>query len=177
MKKILYLLPLLLIILACGALPAPTRDVSNLVNATLTAIAQNNPQPPTQPVATLEPPTLPAATSSDQITSVQIQHIEMQQGSQACTTDAQYVISAKITGAANAQVIYTFSSNNNGTVFAPEAGTTITLDNNGGYDVNAGVRGPFSDPGDVQIIITVLVNGQAVNFASDFICQSGEYKQ
>jgi uncharacterized lipoprotein YajG len=44
MKKILYLLPLLLIILACGAQPSSTQDVSNMVNATLTAIAQNNPQ-------------------------------------------------------------------------------------------------------------------------------------
>ena len=59
MKKILYLLPLLLIILACRPQPAPTQDVSNMVNATLTAIAQNNPQPlatqvtpPAQPIAT-----------------------------------------------------------------------------------------------------------------------------
>jgi hypothetical protein len=44
MKKILYLLPLLFMLLACGAQPAPTQDVSNMVNATLTAIAQNNPQ-------------------------------------------------------------------------------------------------------------------------------------
>jgi len=44
MKKILYLLPLLFMILACGAQPAPTQDVSSIVNATLTAIAQANPQ-------------------------------------------------------------------------------------------------------------------------------------
>jgi hypothetical protein len=42
MKKILYLLPLLFMLLACGAQPVPTQDVSNTVNATLTAIAQNN---------------------------------------------------------------------------------------------------------------------------------------
>ncbi len=46
MKKILYLLPLLFMLLACGAQAAPTQDVSNMVNATLTAIAQNSPQAP-----------------------------------------------------------------------------------------------------------------------------------
>ncbi len=44
MKKSLYLLPLLLGIFACAAQSSPTQDVSNIVNATLTAIAQNNPQ-------------------------------------------------------------------------------------------------------------------------------------
>ena len=44
MKRILYLLPLLLGIFACGAQPSPTQDVSGIVNATLTAIAQNNVQ-------------------------------------------------------------------------------------------------------------------------------------
>lgn len=44
MKKILYLLPLFLSILACGTQSLPTQDVSSMVNATLTAIAQNNPQ-------------------------------------------------------------------------------------------------------------------------------------
>jgi len=42
MKRILYLLPLLLGIFACGAQSSPTQDVSGIVNATLTAIAQNN---------------------------------------------------------------------------------------------------------------------------------------
>ena len=42
MKKILYLLPLFLSILACETQPLPTQDVSNIVNATLTAIAKNN---------------------------------------------------------------------------------------------------------------------------------------
>jgi len=44
MKKILYLLPLLLGIFACNAQPQPTQKVTDIVNATLTAIAQNNPQ-------------------------------------------------------------------------------------------------------------------------------------
>ena len=44
MKKILFLLPILLVILACGAQSSPTQDVSRIVNATLTAIAQANPQ-------------------------------------------------------------------------------------------------------------------------------------
>jgi hypothetical protein len=60
MKKILYLLPLLFIILACGAQPAPTQDVGNIVSATLTAIAQNNPQ-----IVTLQPTlTTPAIPST-----------------------------------------------------------------------------------------------------------------
>lgn len=44
MKKIIYLLPLLLGIFACGSQPQPAQNVSDIVNATLTAIAQNNPQ-------------------------------------------------------------------------------------------------------------------------------------
>ncbi len=44
MKKLLYLLPFLLGVIACGALPPATQDVADIVNATLTAIAQNNPQ-------------------------------------------------------------------------------------------------------------------------------------
>jgi hypothetical protein len=52
MKRILYLLPLLFGIFACGAQPAPTQDVGNMVSATLTAIAQNNrPQPTFMPVS------------------------------------------------------------------------------------------------------------------------------
>jgi len=50
MKKILYLLPLVLGIFACGAQPQSTQNVADIVNATLTAVAQNNPQviaPPT----------------------------------------------------------------------------------------------------------------------------------
>lgn len=43
MKKILYLLPLLFLgIVACGAQPQSTLDVTIIVNATLTAIAQND---------------------------------------------------------------------------------------------------------------------------------------
>jgi hypothetical protein len=44
MKKILYLLPLLLVISACSAQAQSTLSVADIVNATLTAIAQNNPQ-------------------------------------------------------------------------------------------------------------------------------------
>jgi hypothetical protein len=42
MKKLLYLLPLFLGVFACGAQPQPTPNVADIVNATLTAIAQNN---------------------------------------------------------------------------------------------------------------------------------------
>jgi hypothetical protein len=44
MKKIICLLPLLFGIFACGSQPQPTRNVSDILNATLTAIAQINPQ-------------------------------------------------------------------------------------------------------------------------------------
>jgi len=44
MKKIIYLFPILFGILACGVQPQPTQNVSDVVNATLTAIAQNNMQ-------------------------------------------------------------------------------------------------------------------------------------
>ena len=115
-------------------------------------------------------------TSGNQIANVKIQQIEMQQGAQACTTNAQYIISAKITGAAYTQVNYTVSSDNNGNVFADEVGKTIMLDNTGGHDVNIGIRSPFADPGNVKITITVFVNGKAVNYASNFICQNGEFK-
>jgi hypothetical protein len=54
MKRILYLLPLLLGIFAWGTQSSPTQDVSRIVNATLTAIAQNNPQVVT-PQATFTP--------------------------------------------------------------------------------------------------------------------------
>jgi len=314
MKKILYLLPLLFILFACGAQPAPTEDVGAIVNATLTAFAENNPQ---AIVTQIAPPATTAAAASctyaatlvsenpldgqqfkpgeefkktwtfknsgtcawnasalmlaavnapgdtilsrgqtpdyrmdvysnpqkttvaagetisvvldmqapdhggtfiqnwqiinsannqnipltyatgatgkyfyvqvvvpgasnagiggDQKPNVKIQQIEMQQGAQACTTNAEYIISAKITGLANTRVSFTASSDNNGTV-EPGAGTTIMLDNSGGYDVNTGIRGPFSDPENVKIAITVFVDGQAVNHVDGFICQGGEYK-
>ncbi len=68
MKKVLSLLPLLLSILACSAQPLPTQDISNIVNATLTAIHQNDlqdtaPQPTFTPVSIQELPTEVQVTS------------------------------------------------------------------------------------------------------------------
>jgi len=114
-------------------------------------------------------------TNGDQKPGAQIQHIELQQGAQACTPNAQYNISAKITGAANTEMRYTVSSDNNGVPL--DAGATVTLNNNGEYAVNTAITAPFSDPGNVQITITVFVNGEAVNYAYDFICQGGTYMQ
>ena len=70
MKKLLYLLPLLLSILACGTQPQATPNVTNIVNATLTAIAQNNPQL-VSPQTTSTPPTLVQVqpTATQQVTS------------------------------------------------------------------------------------------------------------
>jgi len=56
MKKLLYLLPLLLGIIACGAQPQPTQGVAEIVNATLTAIVQDYLQViPSQPAITPAP--------------------------------------------------------------------------------------------------------------------------
>ena len=67
MKKLLYLLPLLLGIIACGAQPQSTQNVADMVNATLTAIAQDNPQV-IAPQTTFTPSSVqvqPAATQSE----------------------------------------------------------------------------------------------------------------
>ncbi len=64
MKRILPLLPLLLMIAACGTQPAPTQDVSSMVNATLTAIAQNNPQ-----VAAPQPTFTPISIQTQPLTT------------------------------------------------------------------------------------------------------------
>jgi hypothetical protein len=76
MRKILYLLPLFLSILACGTQPLPPQDVSNIVNATLTAVAQNNPQvtapqPTFTPISIQTQPVIVQAqpTARQQVTS------------------------------------------------------------------------------------------------------------
>lgn len=65
MAKLIYLLPLLLGIVACGAQPQPIQNVSDIVNPTLTAIAENNPQvvtPQTRLTTTTIPPIIPSIT-------------------------------------------------------------------------------------------------------------------
>ena len=55
MKKLFLLLPMILTLLACGPVVVqtqPTQDVSAIVNATLTAVAQNN-QPAAMPVTSV----------------------------------------------------------------------------------------------------------------------------
>ena len=91
MKKILFLLPILLVILACGAQPAPTQDVSSIVNATLTAIAQANPQV-IAPQSTFTPipiqvqPIIPATVvTQTQPVIVQVQPTAIQQVEQQTT--------------------------------------------------------------------------------------------
>lgn len=64
MAKLIYLLPLLLGIVACGAQPQSIQNVSDIVNPTLTAIAENNPQvvtPQTSLTTTTIPP-IPSIT-------------------------------------------------------------------------------------------------------------------
>ena len=80
MKKIIYLIPLFFSIIACAAQPQPTQNATDMVNATLTAIAQNNPQVVTPqitvtPIATQAQPTasqgtLPPAQCVDTATFV-----------------------------------------------------------------------------------------------------------
>jgi hypothetical protein len=87
MKRILYLLPLLLGIFACGAQPSPTQDVSNIVNATLTAIAQNNLQVAT-PQSILTMTTIPPATPGVILTNTAIPTIMPPVGtSGTCSTN------------------------------------------------------------------------------------------
>lgn len=66
MKRKLYLLLLLLGIFACNALPQPTQNVNDIVNATLTAITQNN-----QQVITAEPTAFTPGSVQVQPTAMQ----------------------------------------------------------------------------------------------------------
>jgi hypothetical protein len=68
MKRILYLLPLMLCILAYRAQPSPTQDVSGIVNATLTVIAQNNVQV-VAPQATFTPIPIQVQSTATQVAS------------------------------------------------------------------------------------------------------------
>jgi hypothetical protein len=61
MKKILLVLPIIFVVLACGPVAAqtqPPQDISAIVNATLTAVSEQNPTVVTQP-------TQPAAADSN----------------------------------------------------------------------------------------------------------------
>jgi len=64
MKKIIYLLPVLLGLAACQAVPTSTQTVDEAVHATLTAIAQSQPQEST-PQSTLTPDTVQAAPTGE----------------------------------------------------------------------------------------------------------------
>ncbi len=68
-KKILFLLPLLLGILACGAQPLPAQDVGQIVAATLTAAAQSNPTAPA-PQAGITPAPLPGQPTAAPVSSL-----------------------------------------------------------------------------------------------------------
>ena len=72
MKKILYLLPVLMMMLACSAQPLPTPDVSSIVNATLTAVAQSGPQPAFTPTLVQTQPVIV------QVQPTAIQQVEQQ---------------------------------------------------------------------------------------------------
>ncbi|HWQ46567.1 MAG TPA: hypothetical protein VN376_06855 [Longilinea sp.] len=64
MRKLIYLLPLLLIMAACQAVPPSAQTVIEAVNATLTAVAQNNPQENTSQSAST-PNTIQAAPTGE----------------------------------------------------------------------------------------------------------------
>jgi hypothetical protein len=106
--------------------------------------------------------------------AVTVQSVELQQGAEACTADAQYNISAKITGAPNTQVTYIMDAVD-GTLLNT-ASETITLNNKGAYDLRNSITGPYSDPGNVRFGISISVNGQAVNFDNPIICADGVYQ-
>jgi hypothetical protein len=98
MKKILYLLPLLFMLLACGVQPASTQDVSNMVKATLTAIAQNNlqviaPQPTFTPISIQAQPIIPVPVVVQtqpvivQLQPTAVQQVEQQVGNLTLSLD------------------------------------------------------------------------------------------
>jgi len=64
MKKYLLLTPILFILFACAAQPQPTADVGQIVSATLTAVAQSNPQKG-------QPPEAQSTSQEAQATDVQ----------------------------------------------------------------------------------------------------------
>ncbi|HNZ12185.1 MAG TPA: hypothetical protein PKL11_00915 [Anaerolineaceae bacterium] len=64
MKKKLWLIPMLFIIVACGLLPPTTEDLDERVNATLTAIAQSNPPATVTPEAAVPTATQTAAPAT-----------------------------------------------------------------------------------------------------------------
>jgi len=68
MKKLLFLLPILLGIFACEALPQSSQGVTSIVNATLTAIAQNNTQVAAPPMTFTPIPTQAQSTATQQVT-------------------------------------------------------------------------------------------------------------
>jgi len=64
MKKSLYLIPLFLGFAACRAQIQPTLNVADVVNATLTSIAQNNPQS-----ITTQPANMPSSVETQSATT------------------------------------------------------------------------------------------------------------
>lgn len=70
MKKIIFLIPLLLAALACGAQAQPTPDVAGMVNATMTAIVQTPQHETLQPTETPFP--IQTATETELSTLVPI---------------------------------------------------------------------------------------------------------
>ena len=64
MAKLMYLLSLLLGIAACGTQPQPLQNASDIVNPTLTTIAENNPPivTPQTNLTTTIPPIIPSVT-------------------------------------------------------------------------------------------------------------------
>ena len=73
MKKFIYLLPMLFSTVACIAQAQPTPNVTEIVNATLTAIAQNNLQNvASQP--TFTPAPIQGMPTANQFTSVELHY-------------------------------------------------------------------------------------------------------
>lgn len=106
--------------------------------------------------------------------TVEIQAISVKSGESSCASDTQYNIAAKIIGKARSQVSFTVSTDGNGTPQDTEG--TATLSDKGGRDVNTVISGPYADAGNLQVTITVFMDGVAVNYASASICQDGAYQ-
>ena len=185
MKKIFYLLPMFFTLLACGAQPSPTQDISNIVNATLTAVAQNSPQmetpqtAPTQDISSAVNATLTAVAqnnpqgSEQQPVVAQVTgslRIEQEQGSGAiCTAGTTYFVYAEFSsnGPATAQYqIYITDASGqvpNGTFEgynAPQAEGTLTFDSAKTETLTWRITGPYQYP--EALTIRGNLNGQSL---------------
>ncbi len=183
MRKIFYLVPVFFTLLACGAQPSPTQDLNSIVNATLTAVAQNSPQmetpQPTQDINSAVNATLTAVAQNNpqggeqqpveaQVTG-SLQIVQEQGSGTICTADTTYLVYAEFSsnGPATAQYqIYITDASGqvpNGTFEgynAPQAEGTLTFDSAKTETLTWRITGPYQYP--EALTLRGNLNGQAI---------------